>query len=155
MSAAILAIDGVLRRLTGGIPIPEGARLYHALAASGRVVLFDDDFDHDRTSAWLELHGFARHDFVDWSNGTTHSIRANQLRRNGYHIDMVVEPDPAQAALLIRAGLNTLLFVHAQYAHPSWRPDDQAGVQAWAEITELTTRQAHLKAVDERLANES
>lgn len=154
MSHALIAIDGVMRKLVGGAPIPEGIRLYLSLAATGHVILLSSD-DTPQTADWLELHGCTRHSFV-FSCPPSQSMtsRANELRRQGYDVGMVVVADPADAKLLIEAGLNTVLFTHARYAQPSWRPDTRPGVKPWHEITETVAHLARVKAADERLSTD-
>lgn len=150
MKTALIAVDGVLRK-TMGSPIPEGIRLYQALAATGQVVLLYDAREREQTDEWLELNGLVKHAFTDYADGATRLYLANRLRRQGYEIDMVVEPDPWLASKMIQAGYNTLLFTHAQYTQPGWRPDAGKGIQSWQEIVDETARQAVLKAADERL----
>lgn len=148
-----MVIDGVLRKLVGGAPIPEGVRLYRSLRSTGRVVLIGNPGSTDAAQVldWLELNGCTGHDFVDFEVGQSHASMLNRLRRQGYDIDLVVEPDPGQAQEIITSGYNTLLFTHSQYAHPSWRPDTAKGVRPWGDIVDLTEKLARLKAADERL----
>lgn len=156
MSTSVVVIDGVLRKLVGGAPIPEGVRLFRSLLSTGRVVLLGDVEPGGPAQIldWLELNGCTGHDFVDYALGQTHLYMLNRLRRQGYDIDLVVEPDPRMAQEIIKGGYNTLLYTHSQYAHPSWRPDAAKGVQPWGEIVDLTAKLARLKAADERLRGE-
>jgi hypothetical protein len=155
VKTALFAIDGVLRKLIGSSPIPEGIRLYQSLCATGQVVLLLDDWKtREQVEAWLELNGLVGHAFISYAEGQSHLYLANRLRRQGYEVDMVVEPDPWMAGEMIKSGLNTLLFTHSQYSHPSWRPDAGKGIQAWQSIVDETARQAALKALDARLGNE-
>lgn len=151
MSMSLIAIDSVLRKLVGGGPVPEGLRLYDSLASTGQVILLADGQADDKTYEWLQLHGLIKHAFVDWSTGSTRVAQANELRRQGYDIDLVVTPDPRSARELIEAGFNTLLFTHAQYTQPRWRPDTDPGVQPWDDITKQVADQARLKAADARI----
>ena len=150
MKSYLIPVDGVLRKLVAGAPIPEGIRLYRALCSAGRVILLHDGSDHDQVRDWLELNGCAQHDFIEWGRGPRVGA-ANHLRRQGYDIDLVVEPDPVVAHGLIAAGFNTLVFVHAQYAHPSWRPDTGTGIQSWDDINRQVAELARMKARDARL----
>lgn len=155
MKTALVAIDGVLRKLMGGTPIPEGIRLYQALCATGQVVLLSHD-GTPQTTDWLELNGCISHSFVRICPlDFTLANQANQLRREGYDVDLVVVPVPQEATTLINAGFNSLLFTHSQYSHPDWRPDARRGVEPWQDIIDETARLAKLKAADERLRNES
>ena len=154
MNIALIVVDGVLRKLSGGSPIPEGVRLYQSLVMTGGVILLSED-GTPATTDWLELNGCVQHDFVRVTPpGQPMVHRVNVLRREGYPVDLVVVPDPDDARLLIAAGLNTVLFTHAEYAHPDWRPDAPKGVQTWAEIVDYAKSQARAKATDVRLRNE-
>ncbi len=151
MSVALIAVEGVLRKLMGGLPIPEGLRLYSSLASTGQIILMSRE-DRAPLTDWLELHGLVRHAFVhECPRDFTLANQANVLRREGYAIDLVVVPEPQEAQTLIAAGFNTVLFTHAAYSHPSWRPDTAKGVQLWSEITEQVAEAARMKATDERL----
>lgn len=151
MSFALIVIDGVLRKLMGGAPIAEGIRLYRSLASTGQVILLSNSDDPGERD-WLELNGLIRHSFVySVPPSQSRSSQVNDLRREGYGIDLVVVPAPDEAMALISTGLNTLLFIHAQFAQPSWRPDSSIGVQPWNEITQQVADLARMKAADERV----
>ena len=150
MSHTLIVLDGVMRKLVGGAPIPEGLRLYLSLAATGQIILLSDA--PGQAQEWLELHGCTRHAFIRITDPSfTVADQANALRREGYDLGMVVVADPEQATGLIGAGFNTVLFTHARYAQPSWRPDTPTGVKPWGDIVDLVTHQAKMKAADERL----
>lgn len=150
MRHALISIGGVLRKPVGGAIIPEGVHLYRALASMGQVVLICYGEAGDEINAWLELHGLNSHSFVSAAGRHT----ANELRREGYDIGMVVVADPEEAVELISSGHTTLLFTHARYAQPSWRPDTPKGVRPWDDVTQQVATQAHLKAMDERLKSD-
>lgn len=157
MNTSLILIEGVLRKPMGQ-PIPEGIRLYKSLAATGRVVLLSvgggGATDREQITDWLELNGCTSHDTVSWGDDGPRVPLANMYRREGYAIDLVVDPDPATVRELIAAGFNTLLFSHAQYSHPEWLPDTDKGVQPWTEITQQVADLARAKARDARLRNE-
>ena len=115
-------------------------------------MLLSDSIDRDSVRDWLDLHGCVQHDFIEWSPGGMEA--ANHLRRLGYDIDLVVEPDPSAAAGLIGAGFNTMVFVHSQYSHPAWRPDTDPGVRPWDDIAKQVADQARMKAADSRLRSD-
>lgn len=152
MKTALIPIAGVLRKTMGGARITEGIRLYRSLLATGQVILLLDDWKaRDQADDWLELQGCILHAFVASGEGCTRLDLANRLRREGYGIDLVVEPDPSAAQELIKAGFNTLLFMHSQFAQPEWRPDTPAGVTPWKAITDRVQADARAKAADARL----
>ena len=148
MNVALIAIEGVLRKMVGGQPIPEGRRLYVSLANTGRIILVEDD-GFGGNQEWLELNGFVQHDFTVY--GSDVEMLANRLRREGYDVDLVIVPDPVEAQQLISSGINTMLFTHAQYSHPEWRPDTDSGVRPWDDITKQVADLARAKAKDARL----
>ena len=147
MKTHLINVSGVLRKPVGGAIISDGIELYHGLATTGQVVLVLHGEDVEETHAWLELHGLVRHAWVSAAG----ALAAAELRREGYDLGMVVVADPEEALYHIRAGINTLLFNHAMYAQPRWRPDSGKGVQSWASIIDETAKQAAMKAKDARL----
>lgn len=151
MATAVIEIDGVLRKLIGGQLIPEGVRLYHALCSAGGVILLCDQYENmDNMNDWLTLENFIRHDDVQSYVGIVSKL--NTLRgQQRHHVDLVVVADPDDANRLIRAGFNTLLFTHAEYAHPSWRPDTATGVLPWESLSKQVADNARMKAMDKRL----
>lgn len=149
MKTHLINVGGVLRKPVGGAIIPDGIELYHGLATTGQVVLVLHGEDAEEANAWLELHGLVRHAWVS-DRG---ALAAKELRREGYDLGMVVVAEPEEALYHITSGVNTLLFTHAQYAQPSWRPDSRKGVQTWQAIVDETARLAKLKAADTRLRN--
>lgn len=153
MKTHVIMVNGVLRKPVGGAVIPEGADLYRGLAAVGGVipVLHDTrDGQVDEVRDWLELHGMIHHPFVS----TEGVMAAHKLRLDGYDLGLIVVAMPEEAMFHIRAGLNTLLFTHAQYAMPTWRPDSERGVRPWADIIDEASALAAMKAKDARLRSE-
>lgn len=154
MSTSLIVIDGVLRKAVGSQLIPEGRKLYLGLANVGRVVLLLDDIAREPAQEWLELNGCVAHDLIGLTSGMTLPEAANEYRRDGYGVDLVVVPSPAAAKHLLDAGFNTLLFTHAEYAIPAWRPDAPTGVRPWHDVVAAAKEQAAMKAKDARLRNE-
>ena len=151
MKTALIVVDGVLRKLTGDAPIPEGVRLYRALSRVGRVILLSDDHT-PQTTEWLELNGCGSHDFIMVTTpGMAWVEPANDMRREGYDIDLAIVPDPGHAQYFINAGFNTLLFTHSIFALPEWRPDTDKGVRPWDDIKQQVADLARKKAADARL----
>ena len=148
MKVAVMAVDGVLRKPVGGAPVPEGVRLYQALVRAGNVVL--SHHDPIGIADWLELNGCVGHSFIE-AGDTVEDC--NDLRRQGYDIDLVVVPDPAVAAELIHSGFHTLLLTHSAFALPEWRPDSPRGVRAWDTITKQVADLARMRAEDARLSD--
>lgn len=157
MKTCLMLVEGVLRNLVGGALIPEGARLYKSLCATGTVVLLSVVYDGDKRremQEWLDMNGLTEHALLTWGDDGPRVPLANMYRREGYDVDLVVDPDPVTVSGLIEAGFNTLLFTHSQYSHPSWRPDAAKGVEPWASITQQVAQLARLKAQDNRLTGD-
>lgn len=153
MSTSLILIEGVMRKEMGQ-PIPEGMMLYRALVSAGRVILLSTaatEADRAGTQDWLELNGCTGHDSVAWGDTGPRVPLANMYRREGYDVGLVVDPDPETAMKLIAAGFTTLLFVHAQFSRPEFRPDNPKGIRPWTEITDQVAAAARAKAADPRL----
>lgn len=147
MKTYLIAVSGVLRRPVGGAVIPVGIDLYRGLASQGRVVPVLYGESADEIQSWMELHGLVHHPTL-----CAAGVQAPQeLRRDGYDIGMVVVADPNEAMYHITAGFNTMLFTHAQYAMPSWRPDSGRGIKPWAAILDEANHLAEMRAKDHRL----
>lgn len=151
MKTHLININGVLRKTVGGAIISEGIELYKGLASTGQIVLVRHHEDIEESDAWLELNGLVRHAWVSERG----ALAAGDIRRDGYDVGMIVVADPEEALFHIMSGHNTLLFTHARYAQPRWRPDTAKGVRAWSSIIDETARLAKLKAQDARLRDES
>jgi hypothetical protein len=155
VSTAVISVQGVLRKQVGGYIIPEGVRLYHALCRAGNVLLLHDG-NSDRLGRnaiedWLMLEGLINHDDMQIYFGEF-STRVSLIRsKQKYNVDMVVVSEPDEASKLITAGFNTLLFTHASFARPEWRPDAPVAVKPWDELSKQVADAARAKALDPRL----
>lgn len=150
MKTHLITVEGVLRKSVGGAIIPEGIDLYHGLATMGRVIPVLHGEQADLIQDWMELHGLTRHPTL-CAAGT---LAAQELRRDGYDIGMIVVASPEEALYHIRAGFHTLLFTHAQYAIPAWRPDADKGIRTWTAIVDEAAHVASMRARDTRLRSE-
>lgn len=150
--SAVIAVDGVLRWSHGSPPIPQGRRLYRALAESWKIILAVRNPDGPLED-WLLTEGFTRHDhlvdlagFADWPHAVNH-LRS----RMAYDVDLVVTADPADAVSVLARGRNTLLFSSAAYGLPEWRPDADMSLRPWDDLASEIDHQARMRAGDERL----
>jgi hypothetical protein len=147
----VIVIDGVLRKVIGNDPIPDGLILFSALASKFSVVLLSAK---DGDVAWLAEQG-VQYDMLFAYQDTSHADRVDTLRfEYGYDIAFVVEPDPAQGAQLFKAGYTVLGFTHPYYSHPSWRPLDgsETPAETWTELRGVVVRDRLMRASDERTA---
>jgi len=141
-------------KLVTSAPITEGIQLYHGLINSFNVVLVTDD-DKEKTDYWLKLENLNRHGVVlygdDFPEEENRRIRqVSSLRLRGFAVDLVVEPDPAIAAAILRSGFTVCNFVHRAYAFPSWRPDFEEEQRGWEEIERQVIKDKLLRATDNR-----
>jgi hypothetical protein len=157
MYTVVMAISGVLRAPVGGQPIPEGVALYHALTGDFNLVLSDDhglsraDWDHFAITQGLDAHS----GIVPWisfhrDHAEDKLAQCDTVRRGGYSVAFVIDPDPAVCALLIATGYNTMLFTHNEYAHPDWRPDAHVHPRPWDDISHQVAENARLRLADTR-----
>lgn len=160
---AAMAITGVLRNPIGGRPIPEGIALYRALGEQFNIVLLNDPdtnaeefqdfciteqlFSHQGPMPWPAT-------FFD-DDAESRLVQVTGIRHGGYAMAFVIEPDPHTCALLLQKGYTTVLFTHADYAHPDWRPGAVRKPRPWSELAAQVEEQARLKAKDKRMETES
>lgn len=157
-STVVITIPGVMMKLVTAAPIPEGILLYKGLLEVSNVLLVTDD-NKETTDHWLRLENLTKHGTVLYGTGfpqeeTRRVAQVNQLRSRGFTIDMVIEPDPAVAANLIRSGFTVCNFLHRAYAFPSWRPDYEGEGRKWEEIERQVAADALMKAQDKRLEDD-
>lgn len=149
MATAVVSFEGVIAHPVGKRLIPEGARLYTALKASGAVVLTTAE-NRERVVRWLDVEGLPQPDSIEpYMFGDELSYLRGVMR---YHIDLVVDCDPEFVAQAVERGYNTLLFTHAEFAQPQWRPDaaDRIAIP-WTNMVERIERDKIDKAADNRL----
>jgi hypothetical protein len=148
-STVAISIDGVLRKIIGNDPIPAGLILFKALASQFAVVILTSK---PGDPAWLDEHG-VKNDMIIPAEGRSRLSVINELKFEfGYTIDLVVEPDPEQAAKLFEAGFAVLGFFHPYYSHPEWRPDGSGSVsEGWAELRGVVTRDIQQRRSETRL----
>lgn len=153
-----MAITGVLRNPVGGLPIPEGIALYRALAQSFNLVLLADpdtnpeEFGDFCVTEQLQEHqGPVMYPFHGDDDQDKRLRQVTSYRHAGYAMGFIVEPDPATCARLLANGYTTLLFTHANYAHPDWRPGARRKPRPWSELEAQVTEQARIRAQDKRM----
>lgn len=155
VSSIILTVEGVLRKHVTAASIPVGITLYHGLANTFNVLLVSD-LEKAELDRWCALEGLNRHAATEHNEGVISHFdpdfrrlqQVNNLRNRGYHIDMVIEPDPGIAAKLLRHGFNCMVFAHAEYALPQWRPDYEVKPRSWDDIEAYHEEMAKLKAIE-------
>jgi hypothetical protein len=160
---AAMAVTGVLRTPMGKT-IPEGIALYRALTAeyTGMSLMLLNEPDADTVFDDFCLNeGLVDHTavvpydiYAAPSDQGNRLAQVTNLRLSGYALAFVVEPDPDTCALLISKGYNTLLFTHAEYAYPDWRPDASLKPRPWTELSQQVADQARLRAEDKRTGTE-
>lgn len=160
-STAIITLEGVLQKNVSYAPIPVGLVLYNALSSSFNIALVAEG-EKEQVDYWLNLEGLTKHGTVIYNDFTLAGLsiqdrrlrQVNSLRSRGFAIDLVVEPDPIVASVLLGAGYTVLNFLHYIYALPQWRPDFEQKVKPWDGLKEAAELGALLKTKDLRLVKE-
>ena len=160
VNSVIMCVEGVLRKNVTDAPIPVGIALYHGLANTFNVLLATDLVQKE-LDRWCALEGLNRHASTEINEGVISNFdpvsrriqQVKNLRNRGYHIDLVIEPNPAISAKLLANGFNTMTFTHADYSIPQWRPDYEHKPRAWDDIQAYEMQMAELRAI-ETLAKE-
>lgn len=159
MTCVAITTEGVLRKIFGGAPTEQGKILYFGLATRAKLVLLTGERASDGgLEHWLRAEGMKEHVRIIWADVVTETMlpggeRLHQLaqaRKQGYDIQMVIEPDPEVSRRLLIAGYNVLTFTHAQYSVPSWRPDASTRLQSWDELAAEAERESYLRVNDPR-----
>ena len=158
-STAVITIEGVLQKNVSYSPIPVGLVLYHSLTNGFNVALVTDGYQEE-VDYWLSVEGLNTHGTVVYNDFTLAEKapidrrlrQINSLRARQFAIDLIVEPDPAIAAALLRDGYTVLNFLHYSYALPQWRPDYERKIKPWAELEQEAINAALLRSKDARLA---
>lgn len=156
----VVAAEGVICRRDGqnafraNQPIGPGMDLIASFNGIYNIAVVTAEDDPKVVQRWLTDHGLRQHYSYLVERKVTMPEEPAQrflaqcrlLRSQGFAIGMVVVSDPAMAAAAHAEGYTCLLFTHPQYARPEWRPDDDRGMRAWADIEEDMATQARLKA---------
>jgi hypothetical protein len=173
MSAAALTVNGVLRRVSGGAPIPMGFSLYYGLAAQFQLILLaNHSAEKDELQHWLELEGLNDHAMIIYPDSVAASTEMPQrrlsqvtfARSQRYELSMTIDPDPAVTRALFENGYTTMTFSHQDYSLPEWRPDynltphsiDDNGIMKdqlatpWDDLQAQVAHNAYLRAQDKR-----
>jgi hypothetical protein len=158
ISSVAMAVEGVLQKNVSMAPIPVGVALYHSLKANFNILLYSES-DRKALDYWLSLEALNDHAAAEynedgrwWLSEVDRKItQVNSLRQRGFHIDLVIEPDPLASSYLLKNGYSVLTFTHAQYAMPQWRPDYTEHRKPWEEFELESRKMAELRALDERL----
>jgi hypothetical protein len=148
-SSAVITIPGVLMQIVSSAPIQTGLQLYHGLATTFNLLLVTDE-TKEKTDHWLRLENLTKHGTVLYGD-KKRLDQVNLLRSRGFAIDLVVEPDPAIAAELLRNGYSVCNYLHFSYAFPSWRPDYEGERKGWEEIERQVTQDRIMRSEDTRL----
>jgi len=168
-----MTVNGVLRRVSGGTPIPMGYSLYYGLASQFQLILLANHVrERDELQHWLELEGLNDHAMIIYPDAVAASEemplrRLSQVtyaRSQRFDLTMTIDPDPAVSRLLFENGYTVMTFSHQEYSLPSWRPDynftphevDDNGMikdqlaTPWDDLSSQVAHNAWLRAGDKR-----
>jgi len=158
VSSVAISVEGVLSRPFSASPVPLGIALYHSLKENFNILLYSDQ-DRNTLDHWLSVEALNIQVATEYNESSRQWLtdperkltQLNSLRQRGYKIDLVLEPNPEAAALMLINGFNILNFIHSQYAMPQWRPDFTGTGRSWDILSGMADRMAELKALDKRL----
>ena len=135
-------MDGVLRTEVGD-PIPQGLKLYDALAASGRVVLSTDG-TREAAEHWLRLNlikGYGDLLANDSAyEGEDLKLRHLKMMQSKGRIILFVDPDVDRCKAALQMGITTLLFASPKFVRTKRQ------IKPWNELTEELQKQKELVA---------
>lgn len=148
----LLAANGVLHDDNWRVN-EQGRVLLHALSATYRVVVGLDHYDVDRFGMWAKMQGLKGWQEILPSlvpsalrGGDERLAQIENLKGRGYAVAFLVDNSPDRVAAAMREGVNGLLFAHAKFQRPEWRPDYVAKVKPWADIAAEIENQRYLES---------
>lgn len=158
VSSVAMAVEGVLMKPTAAVPIPIGVALYHSLKENFNILLYSDQ-NRKTLDHWLSIEALNIQAAIEYNDDQRHWLtdkgrkleQVSSLRKRGFKIELVIEPDPDVSGEMLIRGFNVLTFTHAQYAIPKWRPDYPGENNEWKNLLDTANRTAELKALDRRL----
>jgi hypothetical protein len=168
-----MTVNGVLRKVNGGSPIPTGRALYYALSAQFQLILLANHAsERDELQHWLEIEGLNEHALIIYPDAAAGVLAMPERRyaqvtyahSQRYELTLVIDPDPAVTRLLFENGYTVMTFSHQEYSLPSWRPDydftpytiDDNGIEKdqlatpWETLAEQVAHNAWLREKDKR-----
>lgn len=152
-----IVVDGVLRMPNDSAPIMPGLMLYRSLAKTHRVSLIIDSAAREKVQYWLLMNSFTEHtNEIYWEVDDHDNVIARRIAqvgrlRQGGPLSLVIESNMDVAAELLRKGIPSFLFLHPQYIHPEFRPDNKNEITPWNELYSEIVRQREARATDTRL----
>jgi hypothetical protein len=157
-----ITVEGVLMKPVASTIIPLGRQIYHAFRGLTQIVLVSHETPQAELEQWLWMEGFGDYAAIappdsimgTLTNPAYRVWQCNQLKKRGYNVELVIEPEPDVCAGLLVAGYSVLNFLHAAYAVPSWRPDYDGDLRPWDELSQQVANLAAMKAHDERLKSD-
>lgn len=141
-----MVVEGILRTPEGEGHYDTGWALYQALAKNSRLYLLSETWTEEQSALWLAKRQLTGHLGYLHQTLPRAAGRLEALSRiRSWHIGLVMEPNPAIAAALLRAGWNTAVITHSAYSQPQWRPDYDGTPRPWDLLTEEVERQTALR----------
>lgn len=145
-----ITVEGIMQQKVGSGPIQAGINLYNGLASVSTVILLTEQKEKE-LEHWLKIENLIKHDMIIGANFDSRLDQVREIRRRGFVINAVFDPDPSVCATLIEHGFNTCCFINASYADPVWRPDYEEPIRSWDEMVEAIVQQKLARLEDERL----
>lgn len=151
MQTVVMVVDGILRPYGSEGYVDEGVTLYRSLVRESRLHLVSAWWGEEEMGAWLFKRQLKGHIGFQKTLGPSPADRLDALSRiSSWNPALVIESDPACAALELRNGYATLLLARPLYADQRWRPDSRKGPQPWDEVVAEQKRQDGIYYADER-----
>jgi hypothetical protein len=126
--------------------------LFASLVENFRVVVLGTE-DPARDNHFLMINGLVKHVKVEpVEPGDQGRIepplvrQVQRLRREGFHFEFVVVPDPDVARELYEIGVPVLLYLHPTFTGRAFRPDTVEGLTPWNELAAEVEFQITAKA---------
>jgi hypothetical protein len=151
----VLSLDGTLCGPTGDL-VQKGLIVYRSFKSMGRVILVTE-MPLQRAEGWLMINNI--NDYDDLIDSSVEIDPHQDLRERQLQVvlsrgavSLYVDAHPERAAMALKKGISTVLFVESEYSHFKFRPDVSKTVRPWEELVAERNRQQALIATDRRTA---
>jgi len=101
----VITFSGVVRKIFDEQPIVQMVDMLRTLGGDTTFIYLADD-PADKIEEWLDLHGLP-HVLVLGKDKNCVQQMHRITHEWGYHVDFVIEPDPARVVSLVNAGTRT------------------------------------------------
>lgn len=152
MNVALIAANDVLCDTSWKVN-EQGRMLLAALAEKFKVVVGLDDQDIERFTMWAQMQGVKGFQEIlpgrlplAMRGGDQRLAQIDVLKGRGDAVIFLVDNNPDRIAAAMEVGVHGLLFAHAKFMRPEFRPDFVEKPRPWDDLVAEIHHQAYLES---------